>query len=71
LARGNPQWPCGLGLSGEHEIPWFNFLVDLKGQSKHRDKNCPVRMNTKLFEVKNGKIETIFGFLDAPNCDKI
>ena len=21
-------------------------------QSKHRDKNCPVRMYTKLFEVK-------------------
>jgi hypothetical protein len=26
--------------------------VDLKAQSKHRDKNCPVRMNTKLFEFK-------------------
>jgi hypothetical protein len=45
--------------------------VDLKVQSKHRDKNCPVRMYTKLFEVKNGKIETIFGFLDALNRDKI
>jgi hypothetical protein len=26
--------------------------VDLKAQSKHRDKNCPIRMFTKLFEVK-------------------
>jgi len=60
-----------VNLSSEHEIQRFNFLVDLKGQSKHRDKNCLVRMNTKLFEVKNGKIETIFGFLDALNCDKI
>jgi hypothetical protein len=33
----------------------------------------PVRVEhiSKLFEVKNGKIEKIFGFLDALNCDKI
>jgi len=40
-------------------------------QSKHRDKNCPVRMYTKLFEVKIGKIETIFRFLDALKRDEI
>jgi len=26
--------------------------MDLKSQSKHRDKNCPIWMYTKLFEVK-------------------
>ena len=26
--------------------------MDLKAQSKHRDKNCPIWMYTKLFEVK-------------------
>jgi len=58
-------------LFNEHEIPRFNFEVDLKAQSKHHQKNCPVRMYTKLFENKNGKIETIFGFLEALNRDKI
>ena len=48
-----------------------DFLVYLKMQSKHRDKNCPVRMYTKLFEVEIGKIETIFRFLDALKRDKI
>ena len=45
--------------------------MDLKAQSKHHQKNCPVRMHTKLFEVKIGKIETIFRFLDALKRDKI
>ncbi len=27
------------------------FLIDLKAQSKHRDKNCPFWMYTILFEV--------------------
>ena len=39
-------------MSSEYEISQFNFLVDLEVQTKHRDKNCPVRMYTKLFEVK-------------------
>jgi len=30
----------------------IQFLMDLKSQSKHRDKNCPIWMYTKLFEVK-------------------
>ena len=30
----------------------IQFLMDLKAQSKHRDKNCPIWMYTKLFEVK-------------------
>jgi len=52
LARGNPQWPGGLGLSSKSKLSRSNFLVDLKAQSKHRDKNCPIWMYTKLFEVK-------------------
>ena len=52
MARGKLHWSGILGLSSEHEIPLFNFLVDLKVQSKHRDKNCPIWMYTKLFEVK-------------------
>ena len=39
-------------MFSEHEIPRFNFEVDLKAQSKHHQKNCPVRMYTKLFDVK-------------------
>jgi len=69
LARGNPQWLSVLDLFNKLKISRLNFLTDLKVQSKHRDNNCPVRMYTKLFEVKNGKIETIFGFLDALNRD--
>ena len=30
----------------------IQFLMDLKSQSKHRDKNCPIWMYAKLFEVK-------------------
>ena len=30
----------------------IQFLMDLKAQSKHRIKNCPIWMYTKLFEVK-------------------
>jgi len=39
-------------FSSEYKISRFNFLVDLKVQSKHHDNNCPVRMYTKLFEFK-------------------
>jgi len=52
LARGNPQWPGVLDWFSEYEIPRFNFLLDLKMQSKHCDKNRPFRMYTKLFGVK-------------------
>ncbi len=65
LDRRNIQFPGSLGVFSESKISRSNFLVDLKVQSKHRDKNCPVRVYTKLFEVKNGMNETIFGFLDA------
>ena len=30
----------------------IQLLLDLKAQSKHRDKNYPIWMYTKLFEVK-------------------
>ena len=34
LSRGNLHWSGTVDLSGEHEIPLFNFLMDLKVQSE-------------------------------------
>jgi hypothetical protein len=39
LARGNPQSPGDLGLFSKSNISWFHFLVDLKEQSTHREKD--------------------------------
>ncbi len=39
-------------MSSKSKLSRSNFLVDLKVKSKHRDKNCPIWMYTKLFEVK-------------------
>ena len=39
-------------MSSKSKLSRSNFLVDLKVQSIYRDKNCPVRMYTKLFEFK-------------------
>ena len=58
-------------MSSEYEISRFNFLVDLKVQSKHREKNRPVRMHTKLFEFKkwlNMEPKTV---KESKSCDDI
>ena len=52
LARGNPQWPLVINLISESKISQFNFLVDLKTQSAHCDKQCTVRMFTKILRLK-------------------
>ena len=41
-----------VNLSRKPKISWFHFLVDLKAQSKHRERNCPVRMFTKVLRYK-------------------
>ena len=52
IGQGKPTMAGVLDLFSEPKSSVFNFLVDLKVQSKHRDKNCPIWMYTKLFEVK-------------------
>ena len=39
LDRRNLQWSGVLDLSRQPKISWFNFLVDLKKQSTHQEKN--------------------------------
>ena len=54
LARGNPQLPGILDWLSKSKIFRFNFLLDLKAQSKHREKNNPVRLRSlKNFWCKN------------------
>ena len=48
LARENPHWPGILDLFGQSKITSFEFLVDLKVQSKHLNKNCPIRSGSLL-----------------------
>ena len=42
-----------MDLSGQSKIAQFNFLVDLKEQSKRRDKNHPVRFVGLKILIKN------------------
>jgi hypothetical protein len=42
-----------LDLFGQSKIAWFEFLLDLKSQSKHRDKNHPVRFGGLKILIKN------------------
>jgi len=39
------------------------FFLDLKMQSTHCEKNCPIQIFAKFLRSKNGEIEKIFGFL--------
>jgi len=49
LARGNPQWTGILGLFRKNELPWFNFLMDLKEQSaKNTTYICGVNSQRKI-----------------------
>ena len=71
LVRGNLQFPSILGLFSEPKISWFDFLVDLKVQSKRRDKKMPRSDVYEIYEVKiclniNSKLDK-----ESRRCDDI
>jgi hypothetical protein len=52
--KGNPQSPIILDLSSKSGIPSYNYLVDLKAQSKNPEKNHPVQFgSSQNFRGKN------------------
>ena len=68
---GNPQSPGILDLTSKSKISQFNLLVDLKAQSKHCDKQHPVRIFVKFLNLKMGRFETILDFLNLLMRDQI